>query len=66
MQEFTIKQAKTAQNRRFCPMAGMNRAMSNCTPFMKRQNIYWLCPSVENNDPFAFIMKKCKNDGFSK
>ncbi len=48
------------------PAGGMNRAMSNCTPFMKKQNIYWLCLSVEKNDPFAFIMKKCKNDGFSK
>lgn len=39
-------------------MAGMNRAMSNCTPFMKKQNIYWLCPFVENNDVYISITKK--------
>ena len=50
-----------------CPaLAGMNLAMSNCTHLMKKQNIYWLCLSFEKNDPFAFIMKKCKNNGFSK
>ena len=39
-------------------LAGMNRAMSNCMPFMKKQNIYWLCPFVENNDVYISITKK--------
>lgn len=39
-------------------LAGMNCAMSNCTPLMKRQNTYWVCLSVEKNDIINSIKKK--------
>ena len=39
-------------------LAGMNRAISNCMPFMMKQNIYWLCLFVENNDVYISSTKK--------
>lgn len=46
-------------------VAGMNRAMSNCTPFMKRQNIYWFRLFAYKMILLFSLWKSVKNDCFS-
>ena len=62
---FDTKITEPRVQTRLC-LAGMNRAMSNCTPLTKRQNIYWFRLFAYKMILLLSLWKSVKNDCFSK